>query len=110
MQPKTKKVVSYWRRVAMQGPKWDFDTTADNDTGDVLRTKSSDDLTDQRGIRIALLVFCIAFFIASIWFVRNPSFEKCSAMENVTDRSACYDGLRQQLLKPPEKGADFPKG
>ena len=93
------------RVCAMQG----FDTTTDNDTGDVLRTKFPDDFADQRGIRTALLVLCIASFIASIWFVRTPSFEKCSAIENVTDRNACYDGLRQQLLKPPAKGADFPK-
>jgi hypothetical protein len=70
----------------MQAQKWDFDTTTDNDTGDVLRTKSPDDLADQRGIRIALLVLCIASFIAAIWFLSNPSFEKCSAVENVTDR------------------------
>jgi hypothetical protein len=36
---------------------------------------------------------------------RNPSFEKCSAMANVRDRNACYDGLRQQLLKPPLRSA-----
>src|SRR5262245_45857564 len=26
-------------------------------------------------------------------------------MANVTDRNACYDGLRQQLLKPPLRSA-----
>jgi hypothetical protein len=94
----------------MQAQKWDFDTTTDNDTGDVLRTKSPDDLADQRGIRIALLVLCIASFIAAIWFLSNPSFEKCSAVENVTDRNACYEKLRKELLKPPAKGADIPRG
>jgi hypothetical protein len=50
------------------------------------------------------------FFIAAIWFVRSPSFEKCSALENATDRNACFDRLRKELLKPPAKGADIPKG
>ena len=87
---------------------WDFDL--DNDARDVLRPKSPEELADQFGIRSALLVLCIAFFIAAIWFVDSPSFEKCSAVENATDRNACYDGLRTELLKPPAKGADIPKG
>src|SRR5262245_13293970 len=101
-----------WNRVyAMQDSKWDFDTKTDNDARNVLRPKSPEDLADQSGIRSALLlVLCIAFFIAAIWFVGSPSFEKCSAVENVTDRNACYDGLRKELLKPPAKGADIPRG
>jgi hypothetical protein len=87
---------------------WDFD--ADIDAHDVLRPKSPEELADQFGIRSALIVLCIAFFIAAIWFVSSPSFEKCSAVENATDRHACYDGLRKELLKPPAKGADIPKG
>jgi hypothetical protein len=94
----------------MQAQKWDFDSTTDNDTGDDLRTKSLDTLADQRGIRIALLVLCITSFIAGIWFLRSPSFEKCSAVENITDRNACYEELRKELLKPPAKGAEIPKG
>jgi hypothetical protein len=55
-------------------------------------------------------VLCVASFIAALWFVSTPSFEKCSAMENATDRTACYEGLRKELLKPPAKGADVPRG
>ena len=88
----------------------DFESTTDNDARDVLWPKSPDQFGDQFGIRTALVVFCIAFFIAAIWFLSSPSFEKCSAVENVTDRNACYDGLRKELLKPPAKGADIPKG
>jgi len=91
------------------GSQWDFDITTNDDAHDVLRPKSSEELADQFGIRSALLVLCIAFFIAAIWFVSSPSFEKCSAVENVTDRNACYDGLRKELLRPPAKGADIPK-
>jgi hypothetical protein len=86
---------------------WDFDL--DNDARDVLRPKSPEELADQFGTRTALLVLCIAFFIAAIWFVTSPSFEKCSAVANLTDRHACYDVLRQELLKPPAKGIDVPK-
>ncbi|MFZ1067047.1 MAG: hypothetical protein WBF44_00370 [Pseudolabrys sp.] len=86
---------------------WDFDL--DNDARDILRPKSAEELADQFGTRTALLVLCIAFFIAAIWFVTSPSFEKCSAVANLTDRHACYDVLRQELLKPPAKGVDVPK-
>jgi hypothetical protein len=94
----------------MQASKLDLGTTTDNDTGDVPRTKSPDDFADQRGTKIALLALCIAFFIAATWFVSSPSFEKCSAIANVAYRNACYDALRKELLKPPAKGADIPKG
>ena len=89
----------------MQGSKWDFDfyTTTDSDTRDA---KSPEERVDQFGTRIALLVLCMGLFIAAIWFVTKPSFEKCSAIEDVTDRNACYDGLIQELLKPPAKGPD----
>ena len=86
---------------------WDFDL--DNDARDILRPKSAEELADQFGTRTALLVLCIAFFIAAIWFVTSPSFEKCSAVANLTDRHACYDVLTQELLKPPAKGVDVPK-
>jgi hypothetical protein len=94
----------------MQSSKWDLDDATDNDARDVSWRKSPEEFADQFGIRTALLVLCIASFIAAIWFVSRPSFEKCSALENVTDRNACYDGLRKELLRRPAKGADIPKG
>lgn len=94
----------------MTRTEWDFDTTIDNDGRDALRPESPEELADQFGIRFALIVLCTAFFIAAIWFVSNPSFEKCSAVENVTDRNACYEGLRKELLKLPAKGADAFRG
>jgi hypothetical protein len=93
----------------MTRTEWDLDTTIDDDTSNALRPKSREDLTDQLGTRVALIVLCIASFIAAIWFVGSQSFEKCSALENVTDRSACYEHLRKELLKPPAKGADIPR-
>jgi hypothetical protein len=94
----------------MQRSEWDFGSTTDNDEHDAAQPKSPEALADQFGIRTALLVLCIAFFIAAIWLASRPSFEKCSALENVTERNACYDGLRNDLSKPPAKGPDIPKG
>ena len=94
---------------AMQRSEWDFDNTADHDANDAPEPKSPEALVDQFGIRTALLVLCIAAFIAAIWLASSPSFEKCSALENVTERNACYDGLRNDLSKPPAKGPDIPK-
>jgi hypothetical protein len=87
----------------MSRTEWDFDINND-------AANSPEELTDQLGIRSALIVLCVAFFVAVVWFLSSPSFEKCSAVENVTDRGACYEGLRQELLRPPAKGADAPKG
>jgi hypothetical protein len=94
----------------MQRSEWDFDSTANHDETDATEPKSPEALADQFGIRTALLVLCVAFFIAAIWLASRPSFEKCSALENVTERNACYDGLRNDLSKPPAKGPDIPKG
>jgi hypothetical protein len=58
---------------------------------------------------ITALVLCIALFIAVIWYLSQPSFEKCSALENVQERNACYDTLRSDLSKAPAKGPDIPK-
>jgi hypothetical protein len=93
----------------MTRTEWDFDTAMDDDTNDLRRPKSPEDFKDQRGIWTASLLLCIASLTAAIWFVNSPSFEKCSAVENVTDRYACYESLRKELLKPPAKGADIPK-
>jgi hypothetical protein len=87
----------------MQGSKADFDTASDQNEHDDLRPKSPEELVDLFGIRTALLVLCIALFIAAMWFASSPSFGKCSALEHLTERNACYDRLRNELLKPPAK-------
>jgi hypothetical protein len=33
----------------------------------------------------------------------SPSFQKCSALETLARRNACYGELRNELLKPPAK-------
>ena len=94
----------------MQRSEWDFENRIDDDENDAALPESSEVLADRFGIRTALPVLCIALFIAAIWVTSRPSFEKCSALESVTERNACYDGLRKELLKPPAKGAEAPKG
>ena len=87
----------------MQRSDWDFQTTVDeNDEQNVA-------WIDRFGVRTALLVLCIGFFIAAMWLVSTPSFEKCSALENVIERNACFDTLRNDSLKPPAKGAAIPR-
>ena len=94
----------------MQRSEWDFENRIDDDEHDAALPESSEVLADRFGIRTALLVLCIALFIAAIWVTSRPSFEKCNALESVTERNACYDGLRKELLKPPAKGAEAPQG
>jgi hypothetical protein len=72
--------------------------------------KSPEEAADRFGIRAALVVLCIGLFIAAMWLVTGPSFEKCSALENLAQRNACYDALRNNLFKPPAKGGDLRNG
>jgi hypothetical protein len=93
----------------MRRSEWDFESRIDDNEHDAALPESSEVLADRFGIRTALLVLCIALFIAAIWVTSRPSFEKCSALENVTERNACYDGLRNELLKPQQKAPMPPK-
>jgi hypothetical protein len=83
---------------------------ADDDESRVPLPETSEDRVDRFGLRIALLVLVLALLVAAIWLANRPTFEKCSALENVTERDACYEKLRDDLSKPPAKGADIPKG
>ena len=90
--------------------EYDFENAVEESEDDAVWSKSPEELMDRFGIRTALLVICISCFIAAIWLVSRPSFEKCSALESVTERNACFETLRNDLLKPPAKGADIPRG
>jgi hypothetical protein len=72
-----------------------------------LRTNLLQDLLDQFGLMPSGMMLCIGLLIATLWVVNSPSFEKCSAFENVMERNNCYDLLRAGSLKPPGKGADL---
>ena len=87
----------------MQPSEWDFESKVEEDKDDVARPKSPDDRVDQFGIRTALFVLCVAFFIAAIWLVSRPSFEKRIALESIAERNVCFDTLREEFLKPPTR-------
>ena len=91
-------------------PEYDFQNAVQENEDDADRREPPEALVDRFGIRTALFVLCVALFIAAIWLVSGPSFGKCSALENVTERNACFETLRNDLLKPPAKGADIPRG
>jgi len=93
-------------RIAMQTlSNWDhFDTASKDDDEVIGQPKSPEDVVDQFGVRTALLVLCVAFFLAAMWVLSGPSFPKCSALGNVNERNACYSELRDELLKHPAKG------
>jgi hypothetical protein len=95
----------------MQAEEWHLDNKAQNgDDNESDKPESPEDLADHFGINLSLLVLCVAFLIAAIWMISSPSFEKCSALNNVTQRNACYGELRNNLMKPPAKGGEMPAG
>ena len=86
--------------ISMQTSDWDrLETTSKEDE----QPKAPEDDVDRLGVKISLLVLCVALFLAAIWMIRTPNFQKCSALENVTQRNTCYDELRNELLKLPAK-------
>jgi len=92
----------------MQDSNWSLDTTFKNyEEKDIAQPSSPEESVDRYGARTALLVLCISLFIAALWIMSRPSFEKCSVIENAPDRHACYDELRDDLLKPPAKGGNI---
>ena len=86
----------------MNHSEWDFHRAEKGDD-DFALPETPEDRADRFGLRTAFLVLCIALFIAAIWVVSRPSFEKCSALESVTQRNGCFDMLRNNFLKPPER-------
>lgn len=89
----------------MQTSEWEqLKTTSKNaDEVDLAIPKSPEDLVDQLGLKIALLGLFVALMLAATWVLSTPSFQKCIALENATQRNACYSELRKELLKPPVK-------
>jgi hypothetical protein len=74
-----------------------------SDRGIGQELNAPEDAADRLGIRTALVVACVGFFLAAVWAANSPSFQKCSVFENLGDRIACYEGLRAALLQPPAK-------
>ena len=88
----------------MQDPEWSLNSVVKrDDTDDPPRSKSREELSNRLAIKGSLLVLGLALCLAAAWLIDSPSFEKCSALENSTERHACYEQLRSELLKPPVK-------
>jgi hypothetical protein len=95
----------------MRADGWHLVTRArDDDENEMTKSQSPEDLVDHFGINLSLLILCIALLIAGIWMISGPSFERCSALRDVTQRNACYGELRNELMKPPAKGGEMPRG
>jgi hypothetical protein len=92
----------------MQSRERYVETIPNDDECDLTELQSPEEIVDRFGMRASLLMLCIGLLIAAVWLVSRPSFEKCLALENATERQACYDNLRAELLKPPAKGAEAP--
>jgi hypothetical protein len=120
MRDRLRFVHNSHRVCAMQSADhpFDFDEIGDEslrqDAAESFETpreqNTPEDAADRFGVRAALLVLCVGFAIAAMWLVTGPSFEKCSALENLVQRNACYDALRNDLFKAPAKGGDLRNG
>jgi hypothetical protein len=90
----------------MQRSEFDFTKV---DEPNVPSPDTPEERADRFGLLTAAFALCVALFVAAIWFLTQPSFEKCSTLENAAERNACYDRVRDDLSKPPAKGANIPK-
>ena len=88
----------------METSEWDYLALKDEDEADIARPKTPADFVDRLGFRIAVSVLCVGLFLAVLWVLSGPSFQKYSAIEDAAQRSSCFSELRKELLKPPAKG------
>jgi hypothetical protein len=83
----------------MENTQWHQALTDENlDTDPTTRF-----VADRFGVRLALLVLFVGLVIAMAQALSQPSFEKCSAINDFADRTACYESLRNEYLKRPLK-------
>ena len=92
----------------MQSRERYAETIPNDNESDLAQPQSPEEIVDRFGIRASLLMLCVGLLISAVWMISRPSFAKCAALENATERQACYDNLRAELLKPPAKGAEVP--
>jgi len=92
------------KRIAMQSfSEWDQLEPASKDDDDYEEPKSPENLVDQLGFKIALLVLGVGIILAAIWVFSSPSFQKCSALGTLAQRNTCYSELRNELFKSPAR-------
>jgi hypothetical protein len=69
------------------------------------RWEAPDAKADRIGAGVAWAVLWVALILAGIWFVSAPTFEKCSVLATQSERIACFENLRDELVKKsPAKG------
>jgi hypothetical protein len=56
-----------------------FGEPAPLEANDPRTPETSEDVIDRVGIRLAMFVLCIACFMAALWVLGTPSFEKCTS-------------------------------
>ena len=79
---------------------WDHRETSSKEDE---QPKSPEENVDRLGVRVFTVGATRCAFSRGQLGERTASFQKCSALEHVTQRNACYDELRNELLKPPAK-------
>ena len=89
--------------------EFEFQSPMDGNKPELAWPGTPEERIDRFGFRTALLLLAIASFIAALWFISTPTFEKCSTFESIAERNSCYEKLRDDLSKPPAKGAEIPK-
>jgi hypothetical protein len=85
----------------MQNTQWHQASKDENFDTDV--TTPSAFTADRFGVRLSLLLLFVGLVMAMAQVLSQPSFEKCSAIKGFADRTACYESLRNEYLKPPVK-------
>jgi hypothetical protein len=75
-----------------------FDEPARLEADDPRIPEASEDVIDRVGIRLAMLVLCIAGFIAALWVLSTPSCEKYTVLTSASD--APNNGHVNEAAKP----------
>jgi hypothetical protein len=86
---------------AMENTHWH--QASKDESLDTDATTPSGFVADMFGVQLSLLLLFIGLVIAMAQVLSQPSFEKCSTIKDFADRTACYESLRNEYLKPPVK-------
>jgi hypothetical protein len=92
----------------MQSKRQYLETVSNDDEYDLPEPKLPEEFVDRFGIRVSLLVLCVGLLTASVWMASRPSVDSCFALEDATERYACFDKFRADFLRPTAKGAQAP--
>jgi hypothetical protein len=80
-----------------------FDEPAPFEADNQRIPETPEDVIDRVGIRLTMLVLCVACLIAALWVLSTPSFVKCTVLTSASERYVCYEALRDVLSRPPTR-------